>query len=765
MATFSDPTRLRQDDGSDVLTDCDREAIHVPGSIQPHGILLLLTGTELRISAVSANLADVLAREPATLLGQKLGEIVEFVPMEATALAAGPIAEGTARMIAIQFTGIAGEPWPAAVVRTQAGLILEVFPLHDGAVSIETDLFESFDEATGRLQAATNDREVCEVLAAEIQRLTRYDRVMAYRFAPDWSGEVLAEVNSGRLPPYMGLRFPASDIPAQARAMYVINPIREIPDIAYEPVPLIQEHATPVDLTYAMLRSVSPLHIIYLQNMGVGSSMSVSILRDGELWGLIACHNATPLQLAGKLNRATLLLVRLAAWKIKALADAEIARSGVKVQFIALALLREASRGGSYRDALLAHADEVLALLPAAGLLVRSGGVVTTFGEVPAAGDVTDLLNWLSTHPRTVFRTDRLSDVYPPAAKMPAAAGILTVPIAGDPEDVIVWFRPEILQLVTWAGDPAKRLDTFGEAGRLTPRASFESWAEAVRGRSRQWEEHEVSAAIGLRDVIVDIILRRLVEQDHAELLRNNEELESFAYVASHDLREPLRQIETFGSLLARMLSDQAPSAGAATRWLEGIQASSKRLRTLIKDLAEYARLGRHGRPLSPVDLNAVVADVQSDLRWVIEDREATVTAEQLPMVVGDYTQLRQVFQNIISNALKYRDRLRPCIVTIRSAIRVVSSAEARVELSFYDISFSDNGIGFDMRYCERIFEPFQRLHSSDDYEGSGIGLAICRKIMTRHSGTISATGDPGHGAVFTISIPIRQLPMQEGQL
>jgi signal transduction histidine kinase len=175
--------------------------------------------------------------------------------------------------------------------------------------------------------------------------------------------------------------------------------------------------------------------------------------------------------------------------------------------------------------------------------------------------------------------------------------------------------------------------------------------------------------------------------------------------------------------------------------------------------------MGRQEKPLSPVDLNEVLADVQSDLAWAIEDAGATLTVEDLPVVMADATQMRQVFQNVIANALKYRHRERPCILTIRSTVWSGPETDLRAALSFLDIAVADNGIGFEMRHCERIFEPFQRLHGSDDYEGSGIGLAICRKIMTRHSGTIAVTSEPGKGSVFTISIPLRPLPAQEEQV
>ncbi|MBS0644532.1 MAG: hypothetical protein JSS43_32095 [Proteobacteria bacterium] len=249
----------------------------------------------------------------------------------------------------------------------------------------------------------------------------------------------------------------------------------------------------------------------------------------------------------------------------------------------------------------------------------------------------------------------------------------------------------------------------------------------------------------------------------NASLSRSNEELEAFAFVASHDLREPLRQIETFSTLLRRDLGDDASAAAKSARWFEGIETSSKRMRTLINDLTEYARLGRHALPFAPTDLGQLLAAVRADLGVVIDDAKARLFVDNLPVVMCDQTQLRQVFQNLISNAVKYRHPDRPPVITINAAIRSVPGGRLAVSQAL-EISVSDNGIGFEERHRERIFEPFQRLHSMDDYEGSGIGLAICRKIIDRHGGAITAVGKPGEGAVFTFTLPLRPLPGQSGE-
>ena len=244
----------------------------------------------------------------------------------------------------------------------------------------------------------------------------------------------------------------------------------------------------------------------------------------------------------------------------------------------------------------------------------------------------------------------------------------------------------------------------------------------------------------------------------NARLIRSNEELEAFAYVASHDLKEPLRQIETFSTLLERVFDNRTPPGADPRRWFEGIQASSRRLRTLIDDLADYSRLGRHANPFAPCALNDVLEEVKTDLGIQIDLTEATIMAMPLPVIMCDHTQMRQVLQNLIANALKYRHPDRKPNVKVAVQLLPEHGRPETMRLPVLELTVSDNGIGFDEKHRARIFEPFQRLHSADDYEGSGIGLAICRKIIDRHGGTISAASRIGEGSKFIIRIPLRPL-------
>ena len=743
------------------LSICDREPIHIPGSIQPHGILFGLHGADLRISAVSANVAGHLGHQPGDLLDVPLSRLFDDQSVALVAKTAAQAAGGSPRLVRVRLRDGGGPEWRAFVHTGPSGIILEAkLPQPRSDLDV-LGFLETYDGSTRRLQAAGDVAAICGCLAEEVRSLTGYDRVKVYRFASDWHGEVIAESNAGNLPSYLGLHFPASDIPVQARALYTRNLERQIPNVSYTPVPLIGTGAEPIDLSQAMLRSVSPVHIEYLHNMQVDASMSVSILRQGALWGLIACHHHTSHYVPPEMRQASVLLAQLASWQLGVAEETDIVRRSVGVKAVEALLLQETTAGGDYRDALLTHSNVLLDLLDASGFALSHGGSVTTIGQTLPDEELGDLLTWLAGKNIPLYETNNLADAYPGASGRPQAAGIIAVSLGGAAKNLMVWFRPEIAKTVTWGGDPKKPTEPRDGEERLNPRKSFASWTENVRGHSHPWARHETAAANGLRDMIVDIILRRSseLEQLNAQLVRTNEELEAFAYVASHDLKEPLRQIETFGTLLERVFRNRTATPGDITRWFDGIQTSSRRLRTLINDLAEYSRLGRHANPFAPVSLDELLENVKSDLGRLIDETEATIETEALPVVMCDQIQMQQVLQNIISNALKYKHPERAPVVRIVAKTGPAPENTLAPSTSVVELAISDNGIGLDERYREQIFEPFQRLHSSDEYEGSGIGLAICRKIVERHRGKIVVDSTLGLGSTFTISLPLRPLP------
>ncbi len=744
------------------LTSCDREPIHVPGAIQPHGMLFAFTEANGGLVSISANVADHAGPLPADPLGRPVAALFDE-PSQARLLAALRQAELTAGPpVLLRFPQDGGVAYDGLLHRQDGLAVLELEPRAEEALDSQT-FFQRIRGAIKRLQAAPTLAAACAAAASEVRQITGFDRVMVYRFAADASGEVVAESRNDTIPSFLGLHFPPSDIPAQARALYAQNPIRIIPDIRYRPALLVPDYnpvtGRPIDLSYAVLRSVSPIHLEYMTNMGVLGTMSVSILRGDRLWGLIACHNLMPRHVGHDARQACEMVAQVLAWQIGVMEEAAVTRHGLKGKAIQRRLLSDIEQSRDHRAGLIRNSEALLDLMGAAGLCLYGRDAVTTTGRTPPAEAIERLVDWIDREGGAdLFQTDRLGMLLPEAVPYAAvASGVLAVPLSrSPPRRTMLWFRPEVAQTVTWGGNPNKPVIVGSHGTRLQPRESFAAWTEETRGRARPWEAHEIAAAMEIRDLVIDVILRKAeeLERVNGQLARSNEELESFAYVASHDLKEPLRHIEAFAGLLADSIATMGDARLGSM--VSGIESSSRRLRNLINDLAEFSRLGRQAQPLAPAGLNEIVQDVMSDLRPRIQEAAAELLCEALPTVQCDRNQMRQVLQNLLSNALKYRHPDRPCRIRIFAEPEEPDGRRGDPGVvPLVRVGVSDNGIGFDPKYSEQVFEPFQRLHGPDEYEGSGIGLAICRKIIQRHGGKVGVEPVPGIGSTFWFSLPL----------
>jgi serine phosphatase RsbU (regulator of sigma subunit)/GAF domain-containing protein len=494
----------------DALQRCADEPISIPGAIQPHGALLAVTEPHLAVVVASADAADVLGTQPASLADV-------LVPADLDRLRAG-LAGDLAELNPLRVT-VAGAELDLVVHRADGLLVTEWEPLA-GAEQAGAAWHRRLPRVLQRLSAAGTLEELTATLARDVRALTGFDRVMVYRFDPEWNGEVVAEDRRADLEPFLGLRYPASDIPAQARALYATNWLRLIPDATYRPVPL-EPAANPVtgrplDLSAAVLRSVSPVHLEYLANMGVVASMSVSLIDRGRLWGLIACHSYSGPHRPSYADRvAAEFLGRTASLLLHTTVEA-----GEQGRVVAVAQRQAelvAALGRTPRapaQALTDGTPTVLDLLPAAGAAVRLDGRLHLLGSTPPADRVPGLVAALLAQGRPA--TDALGTLVPAAADVAdTASGLLAVEVGGGRGDFLAWFRPETPREVTWGGNPHTPKTVGTEAGpRLSPRRSFAAWRETVRGTATPWREHEVAAASALAAHLTESALQRATEDD-----------------------------------------------------------------------------------------------------------------------------------------------------------------------------------------------------------------------------------------------------------
>lgn len=733
------------------LTACEREPIHIPGSIQPHGLLLAVTLSDRTLAYASANLAEIFGLDPADALGRPFEQVLPRLSAEFAAQLDDPPSAGSTRFVRTILVRTAQEErfFETAVSRSGDCTILELEEPPAGSVSSIDALYPVLRRFVEQLQGAATIDLLCHLAAQDIRRMTGFDRVLIYRFDDQWNGTVIAEDRNEALPSYLDLRFPASDIPAQARELYRRNRLRIIPDANYTPVPIQSRDPAPLDLSDSVLRSVSPVHLEYMRNMGTLASMSISILRDGRLWGLISCHNKEPKRVSLQVRNACDFLTQIFSLQLAARENTTLAENQVRLGAVQTRLLAHMAAEDHFIAGLVNHPDDLMMLAGAQGAALLTQDQCWCLGRTPAEDQVMALFDWLSEHHQEdVFATDDLPAVYPAAAAFAdRASGLLSISISKVRASYVLWFRPEVVQTVKWGGNPRKPVQEEAATLRLHPRRSFEIWKETVRHRSLAWDRSEVEAVKELRNAIVGIVLHRAEELAalSEELRRSNKELEAFSYSVSHDLRAPFRHIVGYSELLKKQEASGLSEKGR--RYVDTIIEAAYTAGTLVDDLLRFSQMGRTALKPRQIDVTALVNQIRQTLASEHGDRRIQWVIGDLAPVNADPVLIRLVFENLLDNAVKYS--------RTREKARIeVGSARKDGETIYF---VRDNGVGFDMKYSDKLFGVFQRLHRMEEFEGTGIGLANVRRIVERHGGRTWAEGALDRGATFSIALPDHQ--------
>lgn len=729
------------------------EPIHLYHQIQPHGVVFVLDEPDLNIVQVSSNAQQILGLQIDEILDANLEDIFDSFQLER--IKAGIQDDNFdflnpykvwARVKGddyVVFDGIFHR-------NSQGVLILELEP----AISYENIPFLSFyhlaKTSINKLEETSTLNDFCQVIVQEIRKMTDFDRVMLYRFDEDNHGDVIAEDKLDELESYLGLRFPETDIPKPARQLLSSNWIRLIPDAKASSVQLIPAInpviEQPIDFTHSILRSASPCHLEYLHNMNVGSSLTISLIKDQKLWGIIACHHQTPKYVSYELRKACEFLGRVVFSEISSREETEDYDYRMRLSYIQSLLIDYMSQDDNFINGLVRHNPNLLSVTSSQGAAICIKGNYTLVGKTPEEEDLNYLIQWLQNNiDDEIFYTDSLAQIYPDAIKYKdIASGLLAIPISK--RNYVLWFRPEVIQTVNWGGDPNKAFSKTNNNGnlRLCPRKSFELWKETVRLTSLPWKQVEVNAALELRKAIVNIVLRQADElaQLAQDLERSNAELKKFAYVASHDLQEPLNQVANYVQLLEMRYQGELDED--AKEFINFAVEGVSLMQTLIDDVLAYSKVDMQGVEYQLTNAETALNRALANLRGRIAETGAKITHDPLPTILADSTQLMQLFQNLIGNAIKFRSEQSP---------EISISAQRLDDVWLFAIR--DNGIGIDPQFSERIFVIFQRLHTRDEYPGTGMGLAICKKILECHRGRVWVESELGQGATFYFTIPI----------
>ena len=727
------------------LATCESEPIRTPGSIQPHGFLLALS-PQLEVLQVSDNLADFTGIAPEKALGLPLADVIG----ERSALLLEPGLRGgqlRERPAYIATVGLEAEQFDVLAHAYDQLLVLEFERASSTIGAGIQQLYPLVGDFLNKISDADTVAELSQLAASEIRALTGFGRVLVYSFDDEGHGNVLAECIEDGYDSYLGQRFPASDIPRQARELYLANRIRLIQDAAYQPARLVPPE-NPLtgkanDLSFASLRSVSPVHLQYMRNMGTLASMSVSLIVKDKLWGLISCHDAAPRHLSFHQRTVCEQLGQILALRIRNRADADQLQFRLEVRRVMVNLLGGLTQGADFIENLRSVLPELLRFARAGGVAIVVDDRLISFGDTPDDGQIRELVGWLSEHLHDdLFHSDHLGAAFPPAAAYAdSASGLLAMPISRIHQHYLMWFRPEVVYSIDWAGRPEKMEKA---TGMLSPRTSFVSWREAVHGTSLPWHEGELELALEFRTALLGIALERAEQMaDLAEELgRANKELEAFSYSVSHDLRAPLRHIVGFSDLLMEAAGNDNPER--RNRFLVNIKESARLAGKLVDDLLSFSQMGRAALRPVRIRMSDMVRGCIDKLGPDTPGRRIDWQVDPLPEIIADPTFLHLALYNLLSNAVKFTGQSDPAVIRI-------TSEQLADETVFH---IADNGVGFNMDYAHKLFGVFQRLHRMEDFQGTGIGLANVRRIVERHGGRVWARSAPGGGATFSFAIP-----------
>ncbi len=634
------PISDRDDDKAPNLTLCDQEAIHIPGAIQPHGCLIACVMSNWTVAALSSNSAEFLGRPPEALLDLALDEVLPHKTVHdlRNVLQSSMVSGAAERLVGARIDETAAlHDLTMHVSGSYA--IIEILP-QTGANSPSSDPIILVKSMLSRMKRAPNLDRFLHLAASQIRAMTGFDRVMVYKFLEDQSGKVVAESVRAGMTPFLGLHYPASDIPTQARALYKRQWIRLIPDIGYTPVPLLTNTGLPtdIDLGLAVLRSVSPIHVEYLRNMGSLATLTISLLDGDKLWGLIACHHDSPRRLSSSTCAAAELFGQIFSLQIEAKEQAHILGYTVSARETHDRLLASMPPDETVFDNLGRFAEALQQMIPCDGLSVYSDKGYSAVGTAPSKPVIDALLGFLETQPGAEpFVTDRLRAIVPAAeADEVEIAGIIAIPFTRFPRDYLIFFRREVTQTVMWGGEPTKTVVSDGQETRISPRKSFKSWREIVVGRSLPWTAGELQIAETLRVSLLEVILRRadLISRER----RIAQERQTFL------IAELNHRVKNILALIRSLVRQTRLGAQSIEGFADDLE---QRVLSLALAHDQLTATGWRNAPLRRL--------LEAELRaWTQAPSRICLTGPPLTLASRAFQALALVFHELVTNAAKH---------------------------------------------------------------------------------------------------------------
>ena len=714
--------------------DCDQEPIHICGAVQDYGYLIGVKDS--KIVFYSENVLELFSVQSSFLLGKGIDVLFSELNIEVNW---NNYSDN--EILAVQHIGYQNQEYTLSI-HTHNGFVFyeieKVLPNHKinrEYAAIQTILRNSVDE------------NIWKLLLKEIQEVIDFDRAMIYQFLYDGSGQVIEELVKPNLESYLHLHYPESDIPAQARALYMKNPVRITSHVSGKTWPIVGViPREEIDMTYTVTRASSPVHIQYLKNANVEASFSTSIIVNGELWGMVACQNAAPkhLDLQSRLLAET--LTRTSANAFASYRALETLQEYQRINLNNITLRQNLLNEESFGKALENNIDDIMHTCDADGIIIKINNEILTAGNTPAHSDIEKIIEWSKENNQdfdeNIYITNTFCNIITDLENPEKCCGIIISVLGNNTSDMLIWLRKEQGQKIKWAGKPEKEMVSEIKDGKeiikFSPRKSFEVWKEYVKGTSLPWKIKEIESAKWITSVILKASHTKSsqIQDLNNQLKELNAELDSFSHTISHDLNTPLTVIK-LNAQLAKKVSEPAH----LQKTLDNVIAQVDTMSDMIRNVLELSRIKKSEIELRSVEVETLISKLVEDSKISFESPNTSIDIQNTPEVLGDKTMVYQVFGNVIGNAVKYSSK------SENPKVRIIGEIDN--DLVIYRIS--DNGIGIDKKEAKKMFKIFSRMDNAKGFNGNGVGLSIVHHLMEKMGGKISYESEAGKGTTFIL--------------
>lgn len=715
--------------------NCDQEQIQICGEVQKYGYLL---GTkDSRITFYSENICNLFSLSPKAVLGQDIKVLFGELQLD---INWDNISNN--QELAIQHINFREEQYTLSI-HTNGG-----FTFYEIEKVIPNHKINQEYKAIQNILKMSNDENIWKLLLEEVQNVIDFDRAMIYQFLYDGSGEVIEELVKPGLESYLHLHYPESDIPAQARALYLKNTIRITSHVSSETYPIYGVQKENIDLTYSVTRSLSPVHRQYLKNAGVESSFSASIIVNGQLWGMVACQNAEPKHVDLQSRLLVETLTRTAANAYASYRSLQALEDYQKSNLSNISLRQNLLSEDNFAKALESNIEDIMNTCSAEGMIIKINNEILTHGNVPNQSDIDKIIDWSKENNQDFEENIFISNTFCKTSGLELdnseiSCGIIISVLGNNTSDMLIWLRKEQGQKIKWAGNPEKETVSEIKDGveiiKFSPRKSFEVWREYVKDTALPWKTREIESARWITSVILKASHTKssqIVDLNN-QLKELNEELDSFSYTISHDLNTPLTVIKLNAQLMKRL---QQPDE-RSQKFLDTIIGQVDSMSDMIKNVLELSKIKKSEIELKKIEIDPLINKLADESKISFDSPHTKIIIENTPEVLGDPTMVYQVFGNVIGNAIKYSSR------ASKPTVKIIG--EVCEDGITYKIS--DNGIGIDKEDASKMFKIFSRMSNAKAFHGNGVGLSIVHHLMEKMGGRISYESESGIGTTFIL--------------